>query len=150
MVPVTKAITPFTLPGEASRESRLVNRSIPPVASSSAIRTVTPLTMTITLHGTRLKATVSSAARSTSSSVTAAKALNPRLSLKTRTPTIHARIMVAVRRWRPDSGGGASPPRAAGSVDGSWCLSRAPPKRKYPAVATSRCAAKLASHTFPS
>ena len=61
MVPVTNAMTPLTVAGDASLERSAVNRSMPPVDSSSAMSVLTPLTIRMTPQGTRLIAVVSSA-----------------------------------------------------------------------------------------
>ena len=49
---MTKAITPLTVAGVAMRASSVLNRSMPPVPSSTPISTLTPHTITITAHGT--------------------------------------------------------------------------------------------------
>src|SRR5262245_15265806 len=49
--PVTNAMTPVSEPGDASLASRSVKRSRPPVLSSSATRTLTPLSIRIGFHG---------------------------------------------------------------------------------------------------
>src|SRR5262245_15305262 len=49
--PVTNAITPVNVPDVASLASKSVKRSRPPVLSSSATRTLTPLSMRIGFQG---------------------------------------------------------------------------------------------------
>ena len=84
------AIAPFTVPGVATRASSVVNRSMPPVFSSTPIRTLTPHTMTITAHGTWWIHFVSSPSPDRMSTLAAAKAVSPGLSLNATTATIQS------------------------------------------------------------
>ena len=77
-------------------DSRSVNSFMPPVFSSSPISTVTPQTMMIVLHGMRLIASPSSAARASASSTAPANAAMPMLNLKKTTPRISPTITTSV------------------------------------------------------
>ena len=73
-----------------------MNKSIPPVCSSTAISTETPQTIMMMPHGIDCTAARSLPAPASSSSDAAAKAENPRFSLKITTPAIHRAIAASV------------------------------------------------------
>src|SRR5678815_4563377 len=98
MAPVTNAIEPSMVFADEIFASRSVNRFMPPVFSSSAISTETPLTIMMMPQGTRRTAALSSVTRRMSRSAAAANADSPRFRLNTSTPMIHAAVTIIVRR----------------------------------------------------
>ena len=76
---------PVTVSGVDMPASRRVNRSRPPVACSTDIRTVTPQTIMITRHGMMLTASSSSPARSSESSTAPPNAPSPTCTSKNTT-----------------------------------------------------------------
>ena len=70
----------FTKPVQAREKGIAVNSSMPPVFSSTKISTVTPQTITITLHGTSRIAAVSSATAISTRSDAARNAARPTFS----------------------------------------------------------------------
>src|SRR5438874_7734398 len=90
IAPVTHAITPLSVSGDASRASRSVKSVMPPVVSINVTSVLTPVTIRIAPHGTRAIARPSSAALDPSNTTAARNALNPGWNRNRTTPTIHA------------------------------------------------------------
>ena len=95
-----KATTGAIVEGVETRAMPDVNRSRPSVFSSSAISTVTPVTIRITPHGIRLIAFCSSTVRSRIRKVAMMMAIMPTFMPNPATLTISAAIPAVVSQWR--------------------------------------------------
>ena len=136
------AITPFTLAGDATRASRSVKSTRPPVPSSTPISTLTPQTITSTDQGTARSIAASSPVRASTSTAAAAKAASPRLTFNTTTAITQIVPTASVIRCAPVNGCGASC-----SIRTSSRSSLGPPNNAHAITPTSACAVKFAAHT---
>src|SRR5262249_44065616 len=100
--PVTSAIRPVTDRGVASCAISVVNALIPPVFSRSAVNTVTPQTITITLQGIPAIAARSSPNLARISTKAMASAPIPTCTPNPTTPTTRIAIPINVTICEPD------------------------------------------------